>query len=173
MKNDRQSSLLQCLDGAGRLAMFYIAVFDSITELFKQALLVHHVMVLDPLGSLTTTEAIEDLVREGRIPAAGTSDGHEDFAYAAIVFQDLREAIPFFNKLLVWLREVKLDDDVEIEKGEFVNPISLIVRRVNGLYKTKEYLDEVAWHLDIAGRSSAGPQTTRWNRCQPRRPSQQ
>ncbi|OXC67743.1 hypothetical protein AYX13_03636 [Cryptococcus neoformans] len=132
--------------------MFYIAVFHSITEHFKQALLVHHVMVLDPLGSLTTTEAIEDLVREGRIPAAGTSDGHEDFAYAANVFQDVREAIPFFNKLLVRLREVKLDDDVEIEKGEFVNPISLIVRRVNGLYKTKEYLDKVAWHLDIAGR---------------------
>lgn len=81
-----------------------------------------------------------------------TSDGHEDFAYAANVFQDVREAIPFFNKLLVWLREVKLDNDVEIEKGEIVNPISLIVRRVNGLYKTKEYLDKVAWHLDIAGR---------------------
>lgn len=59
--------------------MFYIAVFDSITELFKQALLVHHVMVLDPLGSLTTTEAIEDLVREGRIPAAGYVSGPFQF----------------------------------------------------------------------------------------------
>lgn len=51
--------------------MFYIAVYDSITEFFKQALLVHHVMVLDTLGSLTTTEAIENLVEKGRIPAAG------------------------------------------------------------------------------------------------------
>lgn len=32
--------------------MFYIAVYDSITEFFKQALLVHHVMVLDMLGGL-------------------------------------------------------------------------------------------------------------------------
>nr|KIR82942.1 hypothetical protein I308_06773 [Cryptococcus tetragattii IND107] len=46
--------------------MFHMAVYDSITELFKQALLVHHVMVLEPLGSLTTAEAIGDLVREGR-----------------------------------------------------------------------------------------------------------
>ncbi|KIR57471.1 hypothetical protein I314_06707 [Cryptococcus bacillisporus CA1873] len=46
--------------------MFYMAVYDSITELFKQALLVHHVMVLEPLASLTTAEVIRDLVREGR-----------------------------------------------------------------------------------------------------------
>lgn len=50
--------------------MFHMAVYDSITELFKQALLVHHVMVLEPLGSLTTAEAIGDLVREGQILAA-------------------------------------------------------------------------------------------------------
>ncbi|UOH83676.1 hypothetical protein LQV05_006410 [Cryptococcus neoformans] len=138
MKNDRQSSLLQCLDGAGRLAMFYIAVYDSITELFKQALLVHHVMVLDPLGSLTTTEAIEDLVREGRIPAAGTSDGHEDFAYAANVFQDLREAIPFFDRLLVWLREVKLDDDVEMEKGEFMKQRGISISLVGSSNRSSD-----------------------------------
>lgn len=51
--------------------MFYMAVYDSITELFTQALLVHHVMVLEPLGSLTTAEAIGDLVGEGQIQAAG------------------------------------------------------------------------------------------------------
>lgn len=79
--------------------MFHMAVYDSITELFKQALLVHHVMVLEPLGSLTTAEAIGDLVREGQILAAGTSDGHKDFSYAANVFQDLREAILHISTL--------------------------------------------------------------------------
>ncbi|OWZ47859.1 hypothetical protein C356_02704 [Cryptococcus neoformans c45] len=118
--------------------MFYIAVYDSITELFKQALLVHHVMVLGALGSLTTTEAIEDLVREGRIPAAGTSDGHEDFAYAAIVFQDLREAIPFFDRLLVWLREVKLDDDVEMEKGEFMKQRGISISLVGSSKRSSD-----------------------------------
>lgn len=109
--------------------MFYMAVYDSITELFKQALLVHHVMVLEPLASLTTAEVIRDLVREGQIPAAGyvprsfrlrcltsisldtfhiclhldhhekTSDGHENFSYAANVFRDLREAILHISTL--------------------------------------------------------------------------
>lgn len=55
------------------------------------------------------------------------SDGHEDFTYAVNVFEDLRKAIPFFDRFLFWLREVKLDEDVEIEKGELVNPISLII----------------------------------------------
>lgn len=122
-------SVDSCLQRAGRLAMFHMAVYDSITELFKQALLVHHVMVLEPLGSLTTAEAIGDLVREGQILAAGyvprsfrlrcltsisletfhiclhldyhdrTSDGHKDFSYAAKVFQDLREAILHISTL--------------------------------------------------------------------------
>ncbi|KJE00591.1 hypothetical protein I311_05786 [Cryptococcus gattii NT-10] len=59
-------SVDSCLQRTGRLAMFYMAVYDSITELFTQALLVHHVMVLEPLGSLTTAEAIGDLIGEGR-----------------------------------------------------------------------------------------------------------
>ncbi|WVO24592.1 uncharacterized protein IAS62_005960 [Cryptococcus decagattii] len=42
---------------------------------FKQALLVHYVMVLEPLGSLTTAEVIGDLVREDQIPAAGLRMG--------------------------------------------------------------------------------------------------
>lgn len=60
---------------------------------------------------------------------------------------------------------MKLDEDVEIEKGELVNPISLIVRRVSGLYKTKKNT-EMKWcgiQISLVGSSKRSSDSTKVN----------